>query len=201
MTPYRHIPAPAGAPTLLALHGRGGREDDLLGLAEALGVGVLAPRGPEPQPPGYAWFQNRGIGIPVVENFEARLAETAAWVAGTAAELGLALPLRAVGFSNGGMMAGALAAAHPDLVGDVALLSSAYPLPPEIAGRGGLAGRRVLAAGGEDDAFLPLPTLAAGVASYRAAGADVVEVLRPGGHGIGSEEVDAMRRWLGGAST
>ena len=199
MTPHRHIPASAGAPTLLALHGRGGREDDLLGLAEALRVGVLAPRGPEPQPPGYAWFQNRGIGIPVLESFEARLAETAAWLADAAAGLGLATPLAAVGFSNGGMMAGALAAAHPALVGDVALLSSAYPLPPEIAGRGGLAGRRVLAAGGEDDLFLPLPTLAAGVASYRAAGAEVVEVLRPGGHGVGAEELEAMRRWLAGA--
>ncbi len=198
MTPHRHVPAPPGAPTLLALHGRGGREGDLLGLAEALGVGVLAPRGPEPQPPGYAWFRNRGIGIPVLESFEARLAETAAWLAQVAAGLGLATPLAAVGFSNGGMMAGALAAAHPDLVGDVALLSSAYPLPPEIAGRGGLAGRRVLAAGGEDDPFLPLPTLAAGVASYRDAGAEVVEVLRPGGHGIGPEEVASMRRWVAG---
>ena len=198
MRPHRHIPAPAGAATLLALHGRGGREDDLLGLADALGVGVLAPRGPEPEPPGYAWFRNRGIGIPVLESFETRLAETAAWLAGTAAGLGLPTPLPAVGFSNGGMMAGALAAAHPDLVGDVALLSSAYPLPAEIAGRGGLAGRRVLAAGGEDDPFLPLPVLAAGVASYRAAGAEVVEALRPGGHGIGAEELEAMRRWLAG---
>lgn len=196
MTTHRHVPAPAGAPTLLALHGRGGREDDLLGLADALGVGVLAPRGPEPQPPGWAWFQNRGIGIPVLENLELHLAGVAAWLADAARTLGLATPLRAVGFSNGGMMAGALAAAHPGLVGDVALLSSAYPLPPEVAGRGGLSGRRVLAAGGEDDPFLPLPTLAAGVASYRAAGAEVTEVLRPGGHGIGAEEVEAMRRWL-----
>lgn len=195
---HRYVPAPAGAPTLLALHGRGGREDDLLGLADALGVGVLAPRGPESQPPGYAWFVNRGIGIPVLESLEACLAETAAWLAAEAAALGLALPLRAVGFSNGGMMAGALAAAHPDLVGDVALLSSAYPLPPEVGMRGGLAGRRVLAAGGEDDPFLPLPTLAAGVAAYRQAGAEVTEVLRPGGHGIGAEEVAAMREWLAG---
>ena len=159
-------------------------------------MGVLAPRGPEPQPPGYAWFLNRGIGIPVLESFEERLAETAAWLAATAADLGLTTPVTAVGFSNGGMMAGALAAAHPDLVGDVALLSSAYPLPPEITGRGGLRGRRVLAVGGDDDPFLPVETVVAGVASYRAAGAEVTASLRPGGHGIGAEEVAALREWL-----
>ncbi len=198
MTAYRHLPAPAGAPTLLALHGRGGREDDLLGLAGALGgrVGILAPRGPEPQAPGYAWFLNRGIGIPVLESFQERVGELAAWLAGMVRELELETPLTAIGFSNGGMMAGAMAAAHPDLVGDVALLSSAYPLPAEMTAPGGLTGRRVLAIGGENDPFLPVTTAIAGVESYRAAGADVVATLRPGGHGIGPEEIEALREWL-----
>jgi phospholipase/carboxylesterase len=197
VTAYRHVPAAAGAPTLLALHGRGGREDDLLGLGEALGgVGILAPRGPEPQPPGYAWFLNRGIGIPVLESFEQRIAELAEWLAATAPELGLGTPLTAVGFSNGGMMAGAMAATHPELVGDVALLSSVYPLPDEITSAGGLRGRRVLAIGGENDPFLPVSIALEGVAVYRAAGADLSATLRPGGHGIGQEEIDALREWL-----
>lgn len=198
MTTFRHVPAPAGGSTLLALHGRGGREDDLLGLADALGgrVGILAPRGAEPQPPGYAWFLNRGIGIPVLESFEQRLAELAEWLGDAVRRLGLATPLTAVGFSNGGMMAGAMAAAHPGLVGDVALLSSVYPLPDEITSLGGLRGRRVLAVGGENDPFLPVATALEGVATYRAAGADVSATLRPGGHGIGPEEIDALGQWL-----
>ena len=199
MTTFRHVPAPEGGPTLLALHGRGGREDDLLVLAEALGgrVGILAPRGPEPQPPGFAWFLNRGIGIPVLESVEQRVAELATWLAATTAELGLAAPLTAVGFSNGGMMAGAMAAVHPELVGDVALLSSIYPLPDEIVEHGGLRGRRVLAIGGENDPFLPVSIALEGVAVYRAAGADLTATLRPGGHGIGPEEIDALQEWLG----
>ena len=114
------------------------------------------------------------------------------------AEHGLEAPLTAVGFSNGGMMAGALSAVRPDLVGDVALLSSAYPLPPETVAGGGLRGRRVLAAGGLDDPFLPQETAAAGVASYRAAGADVTEAWRPGGHWVGPEEIAALAGWLRG---
>ena len=99
------------------------------------------------------------------------------------------------------MMAGALAAAHPELVSDVVLFSSAYPLPSEILSRGGLQGRRVLAAGGDDDPFLPLATATAGVASYRAAGAEVTEILRPGGHGVGPEEIGALQEWLDGTVT
>lgn len=195
----QHAPAAAGAPTLLVLHGRGGRETDLLGLGEALGggVGVLAPRGPEIQEPGFAWFRNMGIGNPVRESLDLRLAELAAWLEETVARLGLAAPLAAVGFSNGGMMAGALGAARPDLVDRVALLSSAYPLPGHIFAMGGLAEHRVLAVGGEDDPFLPRDVAAAGVAAYRGAGAEVTALTRPGGHGVGAQELDALAAFLG----
>lgn len=196
---WRHAPAAPGAPTLLALHGRGGRETDLLDLGDALGggVGIVAPRGPEPQEPGFAWFRNMGIGNPVNESLDACLAQLAGWLDGVVAELGLAAPMSAVGFSNGGMMAGALAATRPDLVDGVALLSSAYPLPPHVYARGGLAGRRVLAVGGEDDPFLPADVAVAGVAAYRAAGAEVTAITRPGGHGVGPDEVAALRGFLG----
>ena len=195
---YRLVPGVEGAPTLLALHGRGGTELDLAGLGAALGDGhaVLAPRGPEREGAGFAWFRHEAIGVPVPESLDECLARVAAWLESAAAEHDIATPMTAVGFSNGGMMAGSLAAVHPRLVGDVALLSSAYPLPPHILAGGGLAGRRVLAVGGEDDPFLPPATVAAGVASYRGAGAEVTAVSRPGGHGVGDPEIAALRRWL-----
>ena len=193
------VPGAEGAPTLLVLHGRGGTERDLAGLGAALGTGhaVLAPRGPEREGAGFAWFRHEAIGVPVIESLDECLARVAAWLADAVAEHGIATPMTAVGFSNGGMMAGSLGAVHPDLVGDAALLSSVYPLPPSILAAGGLAGRRVLAVGGEDDPFLPPATAAAGVASYREAGADVTALSRPGGHGVGDEEIAALRRWLG----
>ena len=191
-------PRRRGAPTLLALHGRGGTELDLAGLGAALGGGhaVLAPRGPEREGAGFAWFRHEAIGVPVTESLDECLATVAAWLEEAVAEHGIATPLTAVGFSNGGMMAGSLAAVHPALVGDVALLSSVYPLP-DAHPRGGRARRRrVLAVGGDDDPFPPA-TVAAGVASYRGAGAEVTAVSRPGGHGVGDEEIAALRRWLG----
>jgi phospholipase/carboxylesterase len=160
------------------------------------GAGVLAPRGPEPEGMGFAWFRNRGIGIPVMESLERCLALVAAFIEEAAATHGLATPLTAVGFSNGGMMAGALSATHPGLVGDVALLSSAYPLPPEVYARGGLAGRRAFAGGGADDPFLPPHVADAGIAGYRAAGAEVTEHRHPGGHEVTSDELAALAGWL-----
>ena len=190
------------APTLLLLHGRGGSERDLVGIGHALGAGVgyLAPRGPEVQPPGWAWFTNRGIGIPVVENTQGHLDDLSAWLDVALAHYGITSPVVAVGFSNGGMMAGALLAARPDVVSGAALFSSAYPLPAELRDRGGLAGRRMFITAGDADPMHPTATFTAGVASYEEAGAIVEASLEPGvGHEITLAQVDALRGWLGGS--
>lgn len=191
--------AAAGRPTVLLLHGRGSHERDLLPLADALdpGLGFLAPRGPLAEGPGFAWFANVRIGIPVAADLDRRLAEVADWLRATAAQEGIALPLTAIGFSNGGMMAGALVARHPDLVDAAALLSSAYPLPEAVYSAGGLAGRPIFIGAGDGDSFHPLATLGAGRAAYAAAGADLAVFVYPGlGHGIAEQEVDDLRAWL-----
>lgn len=196
---HLHRPAAPGRPTLLLLHGRGGAEGDLVPLADALdpGLGVLAPRGPETQHPGgFAWFQHLAVGVPVPESLDACLASVGDWIA-AAAERYATGPLIAVGFSNGGMMAGALLAARPELVSSAALLSGAYPLPPHVMALGGAAGRRVHMAGGDADPFHPVATMDAGAAAYAAAGAVVERHVTPGaGHGITASQVDALREWL-----
>jgi len=196
---HLHRPAAPGRVTLLLLHGRGGSEGDLVPLADAVdpGLGVLAPRGPDAQTPaGYAWFLHHAIGVPVEESLDARLAEVGDWLAAAVAAHGTG-PVVAVGFSNGGMMAGALLAARPDLVASAALLSGAYPLPEHVLALGGVRGRRVHMAGGDADPFHPVQTLAAGERSYAAAGALVERHVTPGaGHGITQGQVDDLRAWL-----
>jgi phospholipase/carboxylesterase len=193
-------PARGGRPALLLLHGRGGTEGDLLGVARAIdeGLGALAPRGPEPQPPGYAWFRHLRIGVPEIASLRECLALVGGWLEAAMRVYGIAGPVDAVGFSNGGMMAGALAAARPDLVGGAVLLSSGYPLPEEVSAQGGLAGARILIAGGDDDPFHPLETMRRGAAAYAAAGAEVEVHVTPGaGHGITQDQIDRARAWLG----
>lgn len=192
--------AAGNLPTLLLLHGRGGFEHDLLDLAAmvAPGWGVIAPRGPEREGNGYAWFQHQAIGVPVIESLDVRLHETAEVAAGLARDAGVRLPMVAVGFSNGGMMAGALGCARPDLVGGVVLLSSTYPLPSHIYDMGGLCGTPVLALAGGADAVHPREVHAAGVAAYSGAGAAVTAAVDPdAGHEVSTEQVHVMRTWLG----
>jgi phospholipase/carboxylesterase len=192
------VPA-EGRPTLLLLHGRGGTEGDLVPLADALGpgLGVLAPRGPEPEGGGFAWFRHHRIGVPVEESLDRRLAEVGDWLAGALREAGIAPPVVAVGFSNGGMMAGALGAARPELVGAVALLSSAYPLPPRVMALGGLGGTPVFAGAGDGDPFHPPSVMEAGVRAYRDAGALVEAHTYPGAsHEVTQREVADLAAWL-----
>jgi len=193
-----HGPSGPG-PVILALHGRGGTERDLVPVAQVIapGAGVLAPRGPEPQPPGWAWFAHRAIGVPVDASFDARLAELVAWLEAAVADYGIATPLTALGFSNGGMMAGALVATRPDLADAAMLMASGYRLPEQIARRGGLAGRRILVSGGDDDPFHTTETMDAGVRAYAAAGADVVALRYPStGHTITREQALDAAAWL-----
>ena len=195
----RFVPPEPGRRTLLLLHGRGGDLDDLVPLARTLdpALGMLAPRGPEHQPPGYAWFRHERIGVPVIESLEARLAEVVLWLQAEARSREILAPMVALGFSNGGMMAGALAAARPDLVGAVGLLSSAYPLPADAYAGGGLAGAPIFAATGDDDPYHPMETFGAGLAAYREAGAQVTARVYPGmGHEIGGEEAADLGAWL-----
>ena len=191
---------PSGpGPVILALHGRGGSERDLVPATQfiAPGAGVLAPRGPEPQPPGWAWFTHRAIGVPVDASFDARLAELCAWLEAAVAAYGIASPMTALGFSNGGMMAGALVAIRPDLVDAAMLLASGYRLPEHIFARGGLAGRRILISGGGDDPFHTAAMMDDGVSAYAAAGAEVVALRYPGaGHTITREQALDAAAWL-----
>ncbi|HEY3475056.1 MAG TPA: hypothetical protein VGK56_10635, partial [Anaerolineales bacterium] len=63
-------------PTILALHGRGSNEEDLLGLAPHLPEGLLwiSPRAPLLLGPGsYEWYRVRMIGMPDPEQVMAAL--------------------------------------------------------------------------------------------------------------------------------
>jgi predicted esterase len=69
---------------LVLLHGRGGTEGDLVAIARAVAPErfLVAPRGPEPEGAGWAWFRHHRIGVPVRESLDERLEEMAAWLDG-----------------------------------------------------------------------------------------------------------------------
>jgi len=146
-----HIPAGDGPfPTIIALHGWGASAHDLIGLAPIFDGGrsiVLCPQGPlafqaGPGQVGYGWFPLTGGG-------EADPAEVEAGIEKLERFLDKAIDALAVerrkiailGFSQGGVMAYALALHHPGTYAGLVALSSwlpdamaeSVPANPELA--------------------------------------------------------------------
>jgi phospholipase/carboxylesterase len=136
-----HIPAGDGSfPTIIALHGWGASAHDLIGLAPIFDGGrslVLCPQGPlgfqaGPGQVGYGWFPLTGGG-------EADPAEVRKGVEALQRFIDSALATHPVdprkvallGFSQGGVMAYALALHHPAAYAGLIALSSW--LPDEMA--------------------------------------------------------------------
>lgn len=195
---FHFSPAAPGRATLLALHGRGGGERQLLALCRAAdrSLGILAPRGEVSSPPGHAWSRRHAPGMPCLRDLRERATALGCWLDGALVGLGVAPPLVVVGYSNGAIMGVALAGLRPDLVGALALLRGSYPLPG-LLGEGVLRGTAMLASEGENDQLLSAGASAAGARLLCFAGARVQTVRHRGaGHGLCLADGRELRRWL-----
>ncbi len=101
-----------GTPLVVAMHGVGSDERDLLGLAPALPPAwtVASLRAPEPWGQGWSWYPLGTPGSPDPSAVDASAAAVLAWIDTVAAEhprIGL------LGFSQGGSMALQLLRARP----------------------------------------------------------------------------------------
>ena len=146
-----HVPAGTGPfSTILALHGWGASAQDLIGLAPIFDGGrslVLCPQGPlafqaGPGKIGYGWFPLTGGGEADPAEVEAGIDKLERFVDGAIDALPVERRKIAIlGFSQGGVMAYALALRNPAKYAGLVALSSwlpdsmaaAVPLNPELA--------------------------------------------------------------------
>lgn len=131
---------PAGEgrlPTIIALHGWGANGLDLLGLAPYLGGGsflVLCPQGrievPLGPTLGYGWFPLSMGATPDLKAVTAGLDDVRGFLDAAKQQYPID-PQKVVllGFSQGGVMAYALALAEPERFAGLAVLSSWLPAP------------------------------------------------------------------------
>jgi phospholipase/carboxylesterase len=192
-------------PMLILLHGYGSNEQDLFGLVPYLDdrLLIVSARAPYTLMPGmYGWFTlditPRGIGVDPDEA-EASRQQVAAFVEQAAAVYG-ADPARVIlgGFSQGGMMAAAVALTRPELLAGAMVLSGMVPheLLPQIAPPEQLAGKPFLVQHGTYDPVLPV--------QLGRAGRDLLQTLPvaltyheyPIAHEISLESLNDMRAWL-----
>ena len=124
-------------PTVVALHGWGASAMDLLGLAPYLAGGqflVLCPQGPVEVPlgpmVGYGWFPLTMGAPPDPAAFAAGIDAARSFVDAAVRRYPVdARKLVMFGFSQGGVLAYALALAEPDRFAGLVALSSWFPAP------------------------------------------------------------------------
>jgi phospholipase/carboxylesterase len=204
--PYRtHVPRRGDGPhpTLIALHGRGSDESDLLGLAPYLDDRLLwiSPRAPLDLPPGFEWYRLIGIGQPVEPTFAKALAQVTQFFDEALA----AYPVDRqrvflFGFSQGGMMSYAHALTRPGQTRGAIIHSSYLPLPSiQAAGQvdlAGVKGKPFLVLHGQHDPMLPVAYGREAREWLQDAGARAEYYEFPIGHSVSEESIAAMNAWL-----
>ena len=194
---YRFEAGDPSLPVILALHGTGGDEHDLVPLVQAIlpGAAILSPRGAVLERGQPRFFRRLAEGVFDLEDLEARTLELAEFVRTATARHALD-PSRvvAVGFSNGANIAANLLLRGTNVLAGAVLLRPMLPVEPAVPPA--LGGVRVLVEAGELDAMIPRHSTERLVTVLREAGALVEEAWYPAGHGLTQADVTRAAQFL-----
>ena len=201
---HRYIPpnqdaeAVAGI-TLLALHGTGGDETDLIPLAQAVlpGAGVLSPRGKVLEGNAPRFFRRLAEGVLDQEDLAFRTGELVRFVEAASAEYGFDRgSVVAVGFSNGANIAASVLLREPNVLRGAALLSPMLPFEPEATPD--LSETDVFIGAGRADPLVPVEQVKRLADLLKTSGANVTVHWDQGGHAISPSELKAAQKWAAG---
>lgn len=199
------VPLNEARVSMVMIHGRGARAEDILSLSGLLrrggDVAFLAP-----QAIGSAWYPNRFV-VPVADN-EPHLSSALAVVASLLADATAAgvAPERQMllGFSQGACLALEYAARHARRYGGVVALSGGLIGDPAVprSDEGSMDGTPVFLGCSDVDGHIPLASVRSSAETMRHLGAMVDERIYPGmGHTVNDDEIDAVRAMLNAART
>ena len=196
---HRFLPsASAGAPTILALHGTGGDENDLLPLARMVSsdAAVLSPRGNVLEHGMPRFFKRLSEGVFDLPDLHARTADLAQFIASASAKYKFD-PSRvvALGYSNGANIAASLLLSHPGVLKGGILLRAMVPFEPDHPPS--LQGTSVLISAGREDPMIPQASTSRLATLLQQAGADVTLAWYDAGHGLVPREMEQATRWFG----
>ncbi len=199
MDNFKHIfkPGRAERPVLLLLHGTGGNETDLVGLAEA--VDPLAPllslRGNVLENGHPRFFKRLAEGMFDLEDLQLRTKELADFIPVARQHYGITKqPLIALGYSNGANIAANTLLQGHNVLNAAMLLRAMVPQVPETLPD--LSATKVLMLSGLLDGIIPTDNAQRLADMFRTAQAEIDLRLKPVTHSLGQSDIMDMRDWL-----
>ncbi len=201
-TPFKHLYA--AGPTaqgdsgiIVALHGSGGDERDLIGLARKLfgPAPVLSPRGQVEENGMPRFFRRLAANHLDEADVRRRAVELADFLVEAADKYkGDTRHLNALGYSNGANIAAAILLLRPEVFASAVLLRPMLPLgDTEIPD---LRGKPILIVRGAHDTVIPAESTDRLTHFLERAGAHLTSVRTNAGHALTAEDMDAVRRWI-----
>lgn len=182
---------------MLALHGTGGNEHDLVPVARAIapGAAVLSPRGKVLERDHARFFRRLAEGVFDLEDLTRRTHELADFVSAATAHYRLD-PRRivAVGFSNGANIASSLLLLRPGTLAGAVIFRGMVPIVPDPLPA--LKGAPVLVSNGQRDQLVSPQETERLAALLDAAGAKVTLVWQPSGHDLTPGDVPRAKTWV-----
>ena len=189
-------------PTILALHGRGSNEEDLVGLAPHLPEGLLwiSPRASLMLGPGsYEWYRVRVIGRPDPDQVLAALETIDRFID----ELLTTYPidpqkLFLLGFSQGSILSMCYTLTHPSRIAGVIAQSGYIPNHVDLEiDEVGVKGKPFILTHGDQDTVLPVEWDRSSRDRLQQLDVDLEYYEFPMGHNVSMESLEAIRIWLG----
>lgn len=194
---HRFRPAAAGvSDTILALHGTGGNEDDLLGVAHAVapGAAVISPRGNVLEAGAPRFFRRLAEGVFDPAEVRSRGEELAKFIREAVSHYELD-PARvfAVGYSNGANIASTVMLTEPELIRAAVLLRPMLVYEPDHMAD--LSGKSAFISAGRLDPIVPIASVEKLVALLEERGAEVSLKWQLGGHNLVPSEIKEAADW------
>ncbi|MGE0866127.1 MAG: alpha/beta hydrolase [Vicinamibacterales bacterium] len=206
--PHRGQPIEAAGPappdarlTVILIHGRGGSADDMLGLADELGLDDVAFLAP--QAAARSWYPYSFLS-PITRNepgITSGLAVLAHLIAGLESQGIPAARIALLGFSQGACLSLEFAARTPRRYAAIVGLSGGLIGPAGTPRNypGSMQETPVFLGCSDVDSHIPVDRVSESAAVFRALGAEVDErIYRGMGHTVNADEIAAVRGLLGG---
>lgn len=190
--------APGSSDTIVVLHGTGGNEDDLLGLAQTVapGAAVISPRGKVLEAGAPRFFRRLAEGVFDPAEVQARGEELAEFIRAAVTHYELdAKRVFALGYSNGANIASTVMLIEPVLIRAAVLIRPMLVFEPEE--KADLTGKAALISAGRVDPIVPTVSVEKLVRLLEERGAEVTLKWQLGGHNLVPSEIKEAADWLG----